>query len=98
MEREPLNNTVQGLACCACKYGCKYKDPKGLIARKKYFWLSMGALFVGVSLYYIATLQPDINTTREMQDLLLPVFKDWMIPFSAVPFGIGFIIFTYNTV
>ena len=73
----------------------KYKDPKGLIARKKYFWLSMGALFVGVSLYYIATLQPDINTTREMQDLLLPVFKDWMIPFSAVPFGIGFIIFTY---
>ncbi|GAF55116.1 LOW QUALITY PROTEIN: phospho-N-acetylmuramoyl-pentapeptide-transferase [Psychrobacter sp. JCM 18901] len=73
----------------------KYKDPKGLIARKKYFWLSMGALFVGVSLYYIATLQPDINTTREMQDLLLPVFKDWMIPFSVVPFGIGFIIFTY---
>ena len=73
----------------------KYKDPKGLIARKKYFWLSMGALFVGVSLYYIATLQPDIATTREMQDLLLPIFKDWMIPFSAVPFGIGFIIFTY---
>ena len=73
----------------------KYKDPKGLIARKKYFWLSMGALFVGVSLYYIATLQPDINTTREMQDLLIPIFKDWMIPFSAVPFGIGFIIFTY---
>ncbi|NLZ87807.1 MAG: phospho-N-acetylmuramoyl-pentapeptide-transferase, partial [Gammaproteobacteria bacterium] len=73
----------------------KYKDPKGLIARKKYFWLSMGALFVGISLYYIATLQPNIATTREMQDLLLPIFKDWMIPFSAVPFGIGFIIFTY---
>lgn len=54
----------------------KYKDPKGLIARKKYFWLSMGALFVGVSLYYIATLQPDINTTRQMQDLLLPVLTD----------------------
>lgn len=30
-----------------------------------------------------------------MQDLLLPIFKDWMIPFSVVPFGIGFIIFTY---
>ncbi|MBP2279779.1 phospho-N-acetylmuramoyl-pentapeptide-transferase [Psychrobacter sp. PL19] len=73
----------------------KYKDPKGLSARKKYFWLSMGALFVGISLYYIATLQPNIVTTREMQDLLLPIFKDWAIPFSAVPYGIGFIIFTY---
>ena len=73
----------------------KYKNPTGLIARKKYFWLSMGALFVGASLYYIATQQPNIETTRQMQDLLLPVFKDWMIPFSAVPFGIGFIIFTY---
>ena len=73
----------------------KYKDPKGLIARKKYFWLSMGALFVGASLYYIATLQPDVTTTRAMQDLLLPVFKDWVIPFSALPLGIGFIIFTY---
>jgi len=73
----------------------KYKDPKGLIARKKYFWLSVGAIFVGVSLYYIATLQPDIATTRMMQDLLLPIFKDWYIPFSAVPFGIAFIVFTY---
>ncbi|MFC6204787.1 phospho-N-acetylmuramoyl-pentapeptide-transferase [Psychrobacter urativorans] len=73
----------------------KYKDPKGLIARKKYFWLSMGALFVGISLYYIATLQPDVSTTMAMQDLLLPIFKDWVIPFSALPLGIGFIIFTY---
>src|SRR5699024_11478258 len=71
----------------------KYKDPKGLIARKKYFWLSMGALFVGVSLYYIATLQPDIATTREMQDLLLPIFKDWMMTFAAVHSDIGFTIF-----
>lgn len=30
-----------------------------------------------------------------MLDLLLPVFKDWYIPFSAVPFGIAFIVFTY---
>ena len=73
----------------------KYKNPKGLIARKKYFWLSVGAIFVGASLYYIALLQPDMATTRIMQDLLLPIFKDWVIPFSAVPFGIGFIIFTY---
>lgn len=73
----------------------KYKDPKGLIARKKYFWLSVGAIFVGASLYYIATLQPDMAMTRAMQDLLIPIFKDWDIRFSAVPFGIGFIIFTY---
>lgn len=73
----------------------KHKNPTGLIARKKYFWLSMGAIFVGASLYYIATLQPDIETTRAMQDLLLPVFKDWVISFSALPLGIGFIIFTY---
>ncbi|GAA0307423.1 phospho-N-acetylmuramoyl-pentapeptide-transferase [Psychrobacter aestuarii] len=73
----------------------KYKNPTGLIARKKYFWLSVGALFVGASLYYIATQQADMATTRQMQDLLFPIFKNWMIPFSAIPFGIGFIIFTY---
>ncbi|MGP4713951.1 phospho-N-acetylmuramoyl-pentapeptide-transferase [uncultured Psychrobacter sp.] len=73
----------------------KHKNPTGLIARKKYFWLSVGAIFVGASLYYIATLQPDIATTRSMVDLLLPVFKDWVVPFSVVPFGIAFIIFTY---
>ncbi len=73
----------------------KHKNPQGLIARKKYFWLSVGALFAGVSMYYIATQQADINTTNAMQDLLLPVFKNWVIPLSAIPFGIGFIIFTY---
>ncbi len=73
----------------------KYKNPQGLIARKKYFWLSMGALFVGASLYYIALQQPNIDTTRDMQDLLLPILKDWVIPFSVLPMGIGFIIFTY---
>ncbi|WP_367110759.1 phospho-N-acetylmuramoyl-pentapeptide-transferase [uncultured Psychrobacter sp.] len=73
----------------------KYKNPKGLIARKKYFWLSMGALFVGVSLYYIASIQPSMATTHEMQDVLIPVFKNLIIPFSVIPFGIGFIIFTY---
>lgn len=73
----------------------KYKNPKGLIARKKYFWLSLGALFVGGSLYFIATQQSDPATTQAMQDLLFPVFKNWEIPFSAIPFGIGFIIFTY---
>lgn len=73
----------------------KYKNPQGLIARKKYFWLSIGALFVGASLYYIATIQPTMATTREMQDVLIPVFKNLTIPLSTIPFGIGFIIFTY---
>lgn len=73
----------------------KHKDPKGLVARKKYFWLSMGALFAGGSLYFIATQQADVATTNAMQDLLFPLFKNWMIPFSVIPFGIGFIIFTY---
>lgn len=73
----------------------KHKNPKGLIARKKYFWLSLGALFVGVSLYYIALTQPNVATTNAMQDLLIPVFKDIIIPFSAVPFGLAFIVFTY---
>lgn len=73
----------------------KYKNPKGLIALKKYFWLSVGALFVGSSLYYIASQQPDPASTKAMVDLLIPLFKDWVIPFSAVPFGLAFIIFTY---
>lgn len=73
----------------------KYKNPTGLIARKKYFWLSVGALFVGVSLYWIAKNQADPNTVMAMQDLLVPLFKKWTIPFSAVPFGLAFIIFTY---
>lgn len=73
----------------------KYKNPKGLIARKKYFWLSLGALFVGVALYLIALQHPNPVHTAQMQDLLIPLFKDWIIPFSAMPLGIGFIIFTY---
>ena len=73
----------------------KYKDPKGLIARKKYFWLSVGALFVGVSLYWIASQQPHVATAYAMQDLLIPLFKNVSIPFSAVPLGLAFIIFTY---
>lgn len=73
----------------------KYKNSDGLIARKKYFWLSIGALLAGISMYYIATQQTDVATTNAMQDLLLPLFKNWVVPLSAVPFGIGFIVFTY---
>lgn len=75
----------------------KHKNPQGLIARKKYFWLSVGSLFVGGSLYYIA-LQQDTVTAAAMQDVLVPVFKNWVIPLSAIPFGIGFIILTYFTI
>ncbi|TWV82485.1 phospho-N-acetylmuramoyl-pentapeptide-transferase [Moraxella sp. VT-16-12] len=75
----------------------KHKNPQGLIARKKYFWLSVGALIAGGSLYYIA-LQQDTATMHAMQDLLMPVFKNWVIPLSAMPFGLGFIILTYFTI
>lgn len=71
----------------------KHKNPQGLIARKKYFWLSVGALIAGGSLYYIAT-QQDPATMRAMQDLLIPAV-DKSIALSAIPFGLGFITLTY---
>lgn len=75
----------------------KHKNPQGLIARKKYFWLSVGSLFVGISLYYIA-IQQNAVTAAAMQDLLVPIFKSWVIPLSVIPFGLGFIILTYFTI
>lgn len=72
----------------------KHKNPQGLIARKKYFWLSVGSLFAGISLYYLATKQ-DAATMVAMQDMLIPMVKDISIPFSAIPLGLGFIIATY---
>ena len=73
----------------------KYKNPQGLIARKKYAFLSLGALIAGGAMYYCAIQASDITTTHAMQDLLIPLFKNWIVPFSSVPFGLGFIIFTY---
>lgn len=75
----------------------KHKNPQGLIAHKKYFWLSVGALIAGGSLYYIATKQ-DPYTMAAMQDVLIPMVKDTVIPLSAIPFGLGFIILTYFTI
>ncbi len=72
----------------------KHKNPKGLVASKKYFWLSVGALIAGGSLYYIA-LQQDATTYHDMLDLLIPLDKHRIIPLSVIPFGLGFIIFTY---
>lgn len=72
----------------------KHKNPQGLIARKKYFWLSVGSLFAGASLYYLA-VQQDAATAIAMQDMLVPLFKDLVIPLSAIPLGLGFIVATY---
>ncbi|MEY2862394.1 MAG: phospho-N-acetylmuramoyl-pentapeptide-transferase [Pseudomonadota bacterium] len=73
----------------------KHKDPKGLPARKKYFWTSVGALGAGVALYFIAQQAPTPAASRDMLDLLVPVFKTLTIPLSSIPMGIGFIVFTY---
>lgn len=75
----------------------KHKNPQGLVAKKKYFWLSVGALLAGGSLYYIS-LQQNPITMHAMQDLLMPVFKNWVAPLSAIPFGLGFITLTYFTI
>lgn len=72
----------------------KHKNPQGLVSAKKFFWLAVGSLFVGISLYLIAIKQGDIVTTKAMQDLLIPVFKNHIIALSAIPFGLAFIAFT----
>jgi phospho-N-acetylmuramoyl-pentapeptide-transferase len=59
------------------------KDPKGLIARWKYFWLSAVALIVAFGLY--------ATTTREAETMLLvPFFKD-IVP----QMGMLYILMTY---
>jgi phospho-N-acetylmuramoyl-pentapeptide-transferase len=62
----------------------KHKNPKGLSAKKKYFWTSVGALGAGLALLYLAK-------TPDQTDLLIPFFKNLSLPLGAV----GFIIFTY---
>jgi len=61
----------------------KHKNPKGLSAKKKYFWTSVGALGAGTALYFLAKSPDQIN-------LLVPFFKN-----LTIPMGIGFIFFTY---
>lgn len=74
----------------------RYKNNAGLPARKKFFWTSVGALGAGISLYYISTLQ-NPTVAKAMLDLTLPFIKSeiYAVPFSAVPFGLLFIAFTY---
>jgi len=49
-----------------------YRDSKGLIARYKYFWQSVGGLAAAVFLYATATLPAETQ-------LLFPFIKDWVI-------------------
>ncbi len=60
-----------------------YKDPKGLIARYKYFWQSVGGLAAAGYLYYTAT------SPAETQ-LLIPFVKEWVFDL-----GPWFILLTY---
>jgi len=59
------------------------KNPRGLPARWKYFWQSIGGLGAAVVLYM--TAQSPVET-----QLILPFFKD-----IAIDMGIFFIVFTY---
>ncbi|MEW5757024.1 MAG: phospho-N-acetylmuramoyl-pentapeptide-transferase [Pseudomonadota bacterium] len=60
------------------------KDSRGLIARYKYFWQSVGALGAGLVLYY--TAQTPLETT-----LIIPVFKDVAFELGVV----AFVLLTY---
>lgn len=73
----------------------RYKDNKGLPASKKFFWTSVASLAAGITLYVIAAQQPNPVQSAGMVDLLIPFFKNLSLPLSVVPYGIGFIIFTY---
>ncbi|NBR17208.1 MAG: phospho-N-acetylmuramoyl-pentapeptide-transferase [Gammaproteobacteria bacterium] len=60
------------------------KNPKGLIARYKYFWQSVGGLAAALALWY--TARTAVDTT-----LFLPFVKNF-----ALPLGIfGFVLLTY---
>ena len=59
-----------------------HKDPRGLIARWKYFWQSVIGLAAVIILYKGATA---VETT-----LIVPFFKD-----VAIPMGLGYIVFSY---
>jgi phospho-N-acetylmuramoyl-pentapeptide-transferase len=61
------------------------KDPKGLIARWKYFWQSAIAILVAFFLYY--TANPDVPAETA---LLVPFFKDVM-----PQLGVFYIIISY---
>lgn len=59
------------------------KNPRGLPARWKYFWQSVGGLGAALALYF--TAQSPVETT-----LIIPFIKEWSIPLGAL-----FIVLTY---
>lgn len=59
------------------------KNPRGLPAKWKYLWQSVGGLAAAVSLYYLA--KTPIETT-----LIFPFFKDLVLPL-----GVFYILLTY---
>ncbi len=61
----------------------KNKDPKGLPARKKYFWLSLAGF--GVSMMIYLTAKTPMETA-----LIVPVFKD-----VVIPLGMFFVVWSY---
>ena len=64
-----------------------YKNPKGLSAKAKYFWQSLIGVAVAVFLY--KTAKTPVETT-----LIVPFFKHWVIPLSAL----SFMVLTYLVV
>ena len=54
-----------------------HKDPRGLIARYKYFWQSIGGLAAAVFLYQTATVPAETQ-------LYVPFFKEWVFPLGIL--------------
>ena len=61
----------------------KHKSPKGLPARKKYFWLSLAGFATAIGIYM--TAQAPVET-----ELLIPFLKD-----VTIPLGLFFIFWSY---
>jgi phospho-N-acetylmuramoyl-pentapeptide-transferase len=61
----------------------RHKSPKGLVARKKYFWLSLTGLATSVAIY--VTAKAPVETT-----LILPLIKE-----AGLQLGWAFIPWTY---
>ncbi len=56
-----------------------HRNPKGLLAKEKYFWQSVVGLAVAIFLQQTAVSEAETT-------LIFPIFKDWMIPLGAVSF------------
>ena len=69
------------------------KNPRGLPAKWKYLWLSVGGLSAAVLLYVFAATPAETS-------LLVPVFKDVVIPLGIlfIPFAYFVIVGTSNAV